>query len=58
MFYSVFLVMLGVYLGQEYNIPSVSLLLSNAMVYLRTQQIDNQEQARGYLSRIYEYFRW
>jgi hypothetical protein len=69
MFYSIFLLVLGVYFGQEYNIPSVSLLMSNAMLYLQTQrfqQIDNQDQGHGqghnqehvksYITRIYEYF--
>lgn len=54
MLYSLFVLVFGIYLGQEYRIPNIRLISSNLLKYLERLQNEQQEQKP---SSIFEMFK-
>lgn len=44
MLYSLFVLVFGIYLGQEYRIPNIRLISSNLLKYIERLQNEQQEQ--------------
>ena len=54
MLYSLFVLVFGIYLGQEYRIPNIRLISSNLLKYIERLQNEQQEQKP---SSIFEMFK-
>ena len=48
MFYTIFVLFLGVYFGQEYNMPLIKDMISNTIAVLTTPQIEHQQQPTSF----------
>jgi hypothetical protein len=53
MFYEFFLIVIGIYVGQEYdNVPSVSYVISNVLKYSRQSiQTENESEKKSQKSK-------
>ena len=43
MFYSIFLIMFGVYIEQEYRLPSIKIIGNKCIDYLKTTPVPNEK---------------
>lgn len=61
MFYSIFLVLLGVYFGQEYNFPQVKTAFLAGVQYLNIRaneiqaELDEPEEVENTVRRVYNF---
>lgn len=58
MLYTIFLLLSGIYIGQEYAIiPSVRIIGRNLLVYLNTLRIPDENEEGSYYERFRRYLR-